>query len=156
MTVRLAQTKDIPRIHALLRQVEEVHHRIRPDLFRDGGSKYTDGELAAILADDSRPILAAVDGDDRLVGYAFCILQQQMGSTVMTDVKTLYIDDLCVDEALRGQHIGRTLYDAAVQYAKDHGCYNLTLNVWAGNDSAKRFYESCGLRPLKYGMETIL
>ena len=99
---------------------------------------------------------AYVDGDDRLVGYAFCILQQQKGSTVMTDVKTLYIDDLCVDEALRGQHIGRTLYDAAVQYAKDHGCYNLTLNVWAGNDSAKRFYESCGLRPLKYGMETIL
>lgn len=156
MTIRRALPKDMPRIHELLRQVEEVHHRIRPDLFKAGGSKYTDAELAAILADDSRPVLAAVDEADRLLGYAFCILQRQAGSTMLADVKTLYIDDLCVDESLRGQRIGRALYDAAVQYARRLGCYNLTLNVWAGNDSAKRFYESCGLRPLKYGMETIL
>ena len=156
MTVRLAQTRDIPRIHALLRQVEEVHHRIRPDLFRDGGSKYTDGELAAILADGSRPILAAVDGDDRLVGYAFCILQQQKGSTVMTDVKTLYIDDLCVDEAQRGRHVGNALYRHVLGFAKESGCYNLTLNVWACNEAAKGFYEHCGLKPQKIGMETIL
>lgn len=156
MTIRRAEIKDMPRIHALLAQVEEVHHRIRPDLFKGGGRKYTDEELAGILADDNRPILAAVDENDRLLGYAFCIFQQYVDNNIMTDVKTLYIDDLCVDETLRGQHIGRALYDTAVQYARDHGCYNLTLNVWAGNDTAHRFYESCGLKPLKYGMETIL
>ena len=156
MTIRRAAAKDMPRIQELLWQVELVHHAIRPDLFKNGGRKYTDEELAAILADDTRPVLAAVDENDRLLGYAFCMLEECRGSNIMNDRKTLYIDDLCVDETLRGQHIGRTLYDAAVQYAKDHGCYNLTLNVWAGNDSAKRFYESCGLRPLKYGMETIL
>ena len=156
MTIRRASLKDMPRIHELLAQVEEVHHRIRPDLFKGGGRKYTDEELAVILVDDNRPILAAVDENDRLLGYAFCIFQQKIGDNIMTDVKTLYIDDLCVDETLRGQHIGRALYDAAVQYAKNLGCYNLTLNVWASNDTAHRFYESCGLRPLKYGMEVIL
>lgn len=156
MTIRRASLKDMPRIHELLAQVEEVHHRIRPDLFKGGGRKYTDEELAGILVDDNRPILAAVDENDRLLGYAFCIFQQKIGDNIMTDVKTLYIDDLCVDETLRGQHIGRALYDAAVQYAKNLGCYNLTLNVWASNDTAHRFYESCGLRPLKYGMEVIL
>ncbi|WP_294496655.1 GNAT family N-acetyltransferase [uncultured Gemmiger sp.] len=156
MTIRRASLKDMPRIHELLAQVEEVHHRIRPDLFKGGGRKYTDEELAGILVDDTRPILAAVDENDRLLGYAFCIFQQKIGDNIMTDVKTLYIDDLCVDETLRGQHIGRALYDAAVQYAKNLGCYNLTLNVWASNDTAHRFYESCGLRPLKYGMEVIL
>ena len=42
----------------------------RPDLFKNGGRKYTDEELAAILADDTRPVLAAVDENDRLLGYA--------------------------------------------------------------------------------------
>ena len=156
MTVRRAERKDTPRIQQLLWQVEQVHHRIRPDLFRDGGRKYTDAQLADILADDARPVLAAVDENDRLLGYAFCMLEECRGSNIMNDRKTLYIDDLCVDETLRGQHIGRALYDAAVAYAKAHGCYNLTLNVWACNESARKFYERCGLVPQKYGMETIL
>ena len=156
MTIRRATEKDMPRIHELLSQVEEVHHKIRPDLFKAGGRKYTDEELARIIADDNRPILVAVDENDALLGYAFCQFQQYQGNNIMTDIKTLYIDDLCVDETLRGRHIGRALYDAAVAYAKAHGCYNLTLNVWAGNETARRFYESCGLKPLKYGMEVVL
>ena len=156
MKVRMAQEKDIERIHSLLAQVAMVHHKGRPDLFKAGKSKYTDEELKVLLRDTSRPILAAVDENDCMQGYAFCIFQQYKDHNIMTDIKTLYIDDLCVDETLRGMHIGRALYDAAVQYAREHGCYNLTLNVWVGNDTAHRFYESCGLKPLKYGMETIL
>ena len=74
----------------------------------------------------------------------------------LTDILTLYIDDLCVDEAARGHGVGRALYEHAKAFAKDSGCYNLTLNVWAGNDSAHRFYEAMGMKPQKYGMETIL
>ena len=74
----------------------------------------------------------------------------------LTDIKTLYIDDLCVDETLRGKHIGKNLYEAVLIYAKEHDCYNVTLNVWACNTSAMRFYEACGLKPQKVGMEVIL
>lgn len=156
MKIRRAETGDMPRIDELLMQVELVHHKARPDLFKNGGRKYTDEELAAIIADDKRPILVAVDENNRLLGYAFCIFQQYLNNTIMTDIKTLYIDDLCVDEACRGQHIGRALYEAVLAYAREHGCYNVTLNVWSGNDNAQRFYESCGLKPQKIGMEVIL
>lgn len=156
MKIRRAETCDMPRIDELLMQVELVHHKARPDLFKNGGRKYTDEELAAIIADDKRPILVAVDENNRLLGYAFCIFQQYLNNTIMTDIKTLYIDDLCVDEACRGQHIGRALYEAVLAYAREHGCYNVTLNVWSGNDNAQRFYESCGLKPQKIGMEVIL
>ena len=139
MTVRRAERKDTPRIQQLLWQVEQVHHRIRPDLFRDGGRKYTDAQLADILADDARPVLAAVDENDRLLGYAFC--------------KFVEYRDLCVDETLRGQHIGRALFEAVRDYARAHGCRDLTLNVWTGNDAARRFYESCGFRPRKVCMD---
>ena len=156
MKVRMAQEKDIARIHSLLAQVAMVHHKDRPDLFKPGKSKYTDEELKALLQDSNRPILAAVDDNDCMQGYAFCIFRQYKDHNIMTDIKTLYIDDLCVDETMRGKHIGRLLYNAALDYAREHGCYNLTLNVWSCNESAMKFYESCGLKPQKVGMEVIL
>lgn len=156
MNIRRATEKDIPGLNRLLEQVLMVHHVGRPDLFKSGAKKYTDEELKEILVDDSRPIFVGVDESEEVMGYAFCIFQQHIGSHILTDIKTLYIDDLCVDETLRGQHIGRQLYDYVVQFAKESGCYNVTLNVWSCNESAMHFYEKCGLKPQKIGMEVIL
>ena len=156
MNIRRATERDIPGLNRLLEQVLMVHHVGRPDLFKSGAKKYTDEELNEILVDDSRPIFVGVDESEEVMGYAFCIFQQHIGSHILTDIKTLYIDDLCVDETLRGQHVGRQLYDYVVQFAKDSGCYNVTLNVWSCNESAMHFYEKCGLKPQKIGMEVIL
>ena len=156
MTIRRAERKDIGRIGELLIQVNNVHHRGRPDLFRYGVRKYTDEELVSILADPATPVLVATDEHDTVAGYAFCIFQQHRDSHILTDVKTLYIDDLCVDETLRGNHIGQELYRAVVDFARRQGCYNVTLNVWSCNASAMAFYEKCGLKPQKVGMEVIL
>ena len=153
--IRRAMEKDIPRLGELLCQVDLVHHRGRPDIFKIG-RKYSDAELSVLLRDEGRPILVAVDEEDRVLGYCFCIYQEHKDNAVLTDVKTLYIDDLCVDETLRGRHIGRALYEAAASLAKESGCYNLTLNVWSCNPDALRFYEACGLVPQKIGMEKIL
>ncbi|MBQ9086116.1 MAG: GNAT family N-acetyltransferase [Clostridia bacterium] len=155
MTVRRAEIKDIPRMMDLLSQVDLVHHRGRPDLFRIG-TKYSQEELETLLSDENRPILAATDENDVMQGYCFCIYQQHLNDPILTDIKTLYIDDLCVDENQRGKKIGKRLYEAALELAKDTGCYNVTLNVWSCNESAMRFYESCGLTPQKVGMEKIL
>ena len=144
------------RIDALLMQVERIHHEGRPDLFRVGRKKYTDEELRKLIHDDSRPILVAVDEKDGVMGYAFCIFQQYQNHNIMTDIKTLYIDDLCVDEAIRGRHIGKALYGSVLELAREQGCYNVTLNVWSCNESAMKFYEACGLKPQKVGMEAIL
>ncbi|MBQ5601722.1 MAG: GNAT family N-acetyltransferase [Clostridia bacterium] len=153
--IRRAKEKDISKIGDLLSQVDLVHHNGRPDIFKIG-RKYSDDELETLIKDESRPILVSVDENDDVMGYCFCIFQQHIDNSVLTDIKTLYIDDLCVDEKLRGKHIGKELYEAAVKLAKDNDCYNLTLNVWSCNESAMRFYESCGLTPQKVGMEVIL
>ena len=156
MEIRRAVKEDIEGLHRLLLQVEMIHHIGRPDLFKAGARKYTDEELEAILKDDSRPVFAAIGEDGEVLGYAFCVFQQKIGDNILTDVKTLYIDDLCVDENARGQHIGKSLYEYVLSFARESGCYNVTLNVWACNESARKFYEKCGLKPQKYGMETIL
>ena len=156
MSIRRAEEKDMNGINNLLCQVLMVHHNGRPDLFKPNAKKYTDEELKAIIKDDARPIFVATDDSDRVLGYAFCVFQQHLNNNILTDIKTLYIDDLCVDETLRGHHIGRELYDYVLNFAKESGCYNLTLNVWSCNTTAQKFYEKCGLTPQKIGMEQIL
>ena len=153
--IRFATEKDIPKIGDLLRQVCLVHHNGRPDIF-NAGRKYSDEDLRDLLTDPTRPILVAVDEADAVQGYCFCIYQQHKDDALLTDVKTLYIDDLCVDETLRGQHVGRTLYKAALSLARENGCYNVTLNVWSCNPNAMRFYERMGMVPQKIYMEKIL
>ena len=155
MKIRRAEEKDIPQMLELLRQVNLVHHIGRPDLFKKA-TKYTGDELKTILNDKNRPIFGAVDDNDIMVGYAFCVHQQHIGSNLLTDVKTLYIDDICVDENTRGQHVGKTIYDYVISWAKENGYYNVTLNVWNCNEGAMKFYEALGMKPYKVGMEQIL
>ena len=156
MTIRNARESDIPRLGELLCQVLGVHHTGRPDIFKAAARKYTDEELAHILRDENTPVFVAEDETKGVLGYAFCIFMQNKDHNILTDIKTLYIDDLCVDENVRGGGIGRALYEHVLAFAKEAGCYNITLNVWACNESAMRFYERLGLLPQKTYMETIL
>lgn len=153
MDIRFANTTDIPGMIELLKQVGEVHHQIRPDLFRAGAQKYSVSDLTELLKDKSRPIFVAVE-EEKLLGYCFCILEEVKDNPVLRDVKSLYIDDLCVDENIRGKHVGSRLYEHVCNYAKSIGCSSVTLNVWCGNDSAMKFYESRGMKPRKIYMET--
>ena len=153
MDIRFANTTDIPCMIELLKQVGEVHRQIRPDLFRAGAQKYSVSDLTELLKDKSRPIFVAVE-DEKLLGYCFCILEEVKDNPVLRDVKSLYIDDLCVDENIRGKHVGSRLYEHVCNYAKSIGCSSVTLNVWCGNDSAMKFYESRGMKPRKIYMET--
>lgn len=159
MLIRRAQQKDMPGICSLLEQVLMVHHNGRPDLFKANTRKYTDEELKTIIADDERPIFVAVDEqapEGEVLGYAFCVIERYEGHNTMTDRMTLYVDDICVDEGARGQHVGTALYNHVIDYARTEGFYNVTLNVWSCNPGAQAFYEAMGMRPYRIGMETIL
>ena len=152
MDIRLATNQDIPGMLALLRQVGQVHHEIRPDIFCSGAQKYDETALLELLKDPSRPIFVAMEG--RFVaGYCFCVHKDYNDTGVFTNRKELYIDDLCVDENRRGRGIAGALYRHVTEYAKGYGCQFITLNVWCGNDGAMGFYENQGLRPRSIMME---
>ena len=154
MGIRFAEPRDIPAMIALLRQVGQVHHRIRPDIFRAGAQKYDEASLAQLLTDPTRPIFVADAGG--VVGYCFCILKETAHHPVLEDERSLYIDDLCIDENCRGRHVGQALYRHACAFAREQGCRTVTLNVWCGNDSAMAFYEKMGLKPRNITMEQVL
>ena len=152
--IRKAEKRDLPGIIALLHQVNMVHHVLRPDLFKPHTTKYDEQELEALLADDTKPIFVFDNGD--ILGHAFCMVTEVKGDKLLEDIKTLYIDDICVDEKARGQHVGRALYEYVRDYAKSIGCNNITLNVWEGNNPALNFYRNMGMKVQKTTMEVIL
>lgn len=154
--IRRAKEKDIPRILELLVQVNMVHHRGRPDLFRGPATKFSKEELQELLRDPERPVFVWANEEDEADGYALCLMRETKSDPILVRHRTLHIDDLCVDETLRGRHIGQALYRHVLDYAKEAGCYNVTLNVWECNPGARRFYENCGMKPQKTCMETIL
>ena len=156
MKIRQAEMTDIPRLLALLLQVHAVHSEGRPDIFRRGGRKYEKEDLAVILATPQTPVFVAEDEESGVVGYAFCLLEEVKDNASLCDRKSLYIDDICVDEAARGKHVGKALYEHVRSFAQARGIYHITLNVWCLNTGAMAFYEKCGMKPLKIVMEDIL
>ena len=152
--IRKANKEDIKRIIELLHQVNMVHHVIRPDLFKPYTTKYNEQELETMLKDDSKPIFVFDDG--KVLGYAFCQVSEVRNHQLLEDIKTLYIDDICVDENARGKHVGKALYEYVRDYAKSIGCNNITLNVWEGNEPALHFYRNMGMQVQKTTMEIIL
>lgn len=152
--IRKAEKRDVGRIIELLHQVNMVHHVIRPDLFKPYTTKYDEQALEVLLSDGNKPIFVFDDGV--VQGYAFCQVTEVKDDQLLQDIKTLYIDDICVDETARGKHVGKALYDYVHDYALSIGCYNITLNVWEGNEPAICFYRNMGMQVQKTTMETIL
>ena len=154
--IRKAIKEDIPRLRELLLQVDSIHHEGRPDLFKDGVSKYTLEQLEDILEYDDVVVFVCEDDSGEVIGHAFCVDKTVRESEVLTDVRTLYIDDICIDEKSRGQGIGREMYRHIKEYAQAEDYYRITLNVYSLNPDAVSFYEAMGFKPFKIGMEEIL
>ena len=155
VTVRFAEERDVPAVMELLRQVNRVHAEGRPDLFKTE-TKYTEDELREIFRNEETPVFVCENGKGRVVGHGFCVLQRPENTRLLRNVLTLYIDDICVDEAARGQGAGRAIYGHILAFARQKGCYNVTLNVWSCNPGAMEFYKKLGLTPYKVGMEQVL
>lgn len=153
--VRRAVGKDIPSLMELLKQVNKVHYDGRPDLFKLE-TKYSPDELSKIIADNDTPVFVCEGEGGKVLGHGFCVMQRPENTRLLTDILTLYIDDICVDESARGMHVGEAIYEHIIEYACSKGCYNVTLNVWSCNPDAMKFYEKMGLVPYKVGMEKIL
>ena len=156
MTIRLAQPKDIPSLLGLLEQILSVHHQARPDIFKGSGGKYSPQELEKIMVQDKTPIFVYENEVGQILGHLFVTIKEVSDNPVLHPIKTLFIEDLCVDQVARGQKIGDQLYQFAVNYAREIGCYNLTLNVWNDNEGALRFYQRQGMKPQETVMETII
>lgn len=156
MIIRKARMEDRLGIERLLKEVNNLRQKLRPDIFIENAIKYNEEKFNALISNGATPIFVAVDEDGNVLGHLFCQVRDHADVAVYKDFKTLFIDDLCVAESAHRQGIGKSLFDFALKYARQNGCYDVTLNVWSGNDSALAFYEKMGMFPKETQMEYIL
>ena len=156
MEIRRAEERDIKDIMRLLVQVNDVHAEGRPDIFVRGMTKYDEEGLCRIISNPDTPVFVASDEDGNMAGYCFCIVEDHSAYVNLKPIKTLYIDDLCIDEKMRGKHVGQRIFEYVKAYATKNGFYNLTLNVWTCNPGAKAFYEAMGMKEMKTVMEKVV
>ena len=152
--IRLATTNDIPRLLELLHQVNMVHYERRPDIFKPHTTKYNAEQLQDLLTQPDKAIF--VYEDESVQGYAFVQMEDVHDDILLQDMRTLYIDDICVDEQARGKHVGKQLFEHVRAYAEKLGCGAITLNVWEGNDAAMAFYRKLGMSVRKTCMEMMI
>ena len=153
--IRKANINDLNSIKNLLEEILYVHHKLRPDIFKEKGQKFSDDELLSFLKDDNN-LIFVYEIDGKVVGHLFLDIKIYNETGATHPYKTLFIEDLSIDEDYRRQGIGKSLMNFAFDYAKTIGAGNVKLHVWEGNTSAIKFYESLGMKPQKHVFEYLL
>ena len=130
VTIRSAEKKDNKTILILLDEVNEIHEKARPDIFKRG-QKYHEKDIED-------------EEENTVLGYAILKEEKQKEDELMKERRFLYMDDLCVDSKTRGKGVGTKLLRAAENLARSLSYPSITLRVWSFNKSAIAFYQREG------------
>lgn len=146
MEIRDMECKDYPEIDKLMKELHELHVKGRPDLYTELEHPYSREEYERLVKNkDTITILSEEEG--RVTGLCIGTLREKSG---MVKMKTLYMEDLIVDQNFRGKGTASKLYMEMVERGKKAGAKRLDLMVWEFNSGARKFYEQQGMRPQRY------
>ena len=152
-TIRPVTPADYDDVIAMLTEIAAMHHHGRPDIFYNGGSKYTHEKLAALTAEENSDIFVADTADITCAGYLFCQIRDIEAHGVSRPCRVLWIDDLFVKREARRGGVASALVAHGREFAKKKRCDRVELNVWAFNEAAIAFYEKNGMKIQRHIME---
>ena len=152
LTIRRAVMDDRIKIMPLQKEIADLHHARRPDLFRTEARYYGEDEFFAMLTNPDRRIFIA-EADGNIAGYVFAIVKHIRNHPTYVDFDTFYIDDLCIAERYRRHGIASALFERCITQAREAGCRNIELGVYCFNKDAIAFYEAMGMKPVMQRME---
>lgn len=151
MGIRITNINDFETVYKLLGQIFKLHLYRRPDIYRDG-VVITEKRYKEMIENPNDVILLWIE-DDKVVGLCHMIKREFIGVPILKDGVQAFIEDFVVDSEHRVKGIGRKLFDAAKQQAKEWNANSLELNVWEVNKEAEYFYEKMGLKVKSRRME---
>lgn len=143
-TIRVATPADVPEMHAMIRELAEYERALdlvvasesdlREALFGDGNGTGGAPALHAHVA----------EFDGALVGMALWFLSY----STWTGTHGIYVEDLFVRPAARGQGAGRALLRTLAGICVERGYRRMAWSVLDWNESALGFYRSLGAKPM--------
>ena len=150
--LQLATASQRDAVNRLACQIHDQHVSYRPDLFEHCPERYS--EESFLVGIRNRNIYVAML-EDQVVGYVLLTTHPRQGAGLVT-VKVMEIVEFCVDEALRGHGIGKTMMADIRALAKAFRCDTLRLTVYPQNDEAVGFYQKCGFQIHTIAMDSPL
>lgn len=154
-TIRAAVLSDREKIRPLQKEIADLHHIGRPDLFKTEARYFTDESFAERLAAQDHYVFVAESAGE-VIGYAFANIIKYRGHSTYIDFDSFYIDDICVLEKYQRHGVGEALFMRCLKIAKTEKCHNIDLGVFAFNKDAITFYERMGMRERMRRMELVL
>lgn len=155
MAVRFAEEGDLARVNELRRQVNELHVKGKPDVFKPGFSEELRDYVYAVFADENKKI-AVAERDGVICGFAVLNHIVKPENPFMFERNFLDIDEFGVDEACRRAGVATELVAFIRDWAKARGYKRLELNMWEFNQGALAFYEAAGFATYRRYMEMYL
>lgn len=130
VTIRRAHTADAPDVERLYRQLVpgDPAVRVLPE------------RIDQVAADPASLLLVA-ERSGRLAGSAFVTVCLD---TMYGDRPYLVIENVVVEETVRGAGVGRRLLEAVDRVAVEAGASKVMLLSSAARTEAHRFFETCG------------
>ena len=138
--VRKATLNDLPTISILYREQFREMARLIPDYIKEG-EQSTDFIEDTIKSEKS-DVLVYDNGS--VVGFILVQEKTRPDFSFMIPGKFCYIMDIIVTENSRGNGFGTALMNAAKDWAKEHDCGFINLDVLVNNPQAIKLYEKLG------------
>jgi diamine N-acetyltransferase len=146
--IRPATRADLEDLISLNGLVQDIHARIRPDLFRSDWSRAELREFwRARLTSSPGEIAIAVLGD-RTVGYIWFRIEDRPRTPFKKPHRRLDVDQICVDDAGRRKGVGSRLLEHAEAEAERMGIGEIVIHSWAANLPAQSFFRSNNYHPM--------
>ncbi|MBQ9928603.1 MAG: GNAT family N-acetyltransferase [Lachnospiraceae bacterium] len=150
--VRFAEEKDLERVNELRAQVNDVHVKGRPDIFKPGFCQELKDVVYEMCNDENKNIIVA-ERDGTVCGMVCVEYIIKPESPYNLERKFYHIVEVAVDEAFRRQGVAREMFEFIKKDAKERGFTRIELDVWGFNESAQEFYESVGFKTFRRFME---
>lgn len=151
--VRYAKSEELESVNNIRRQVNEVHVKGRPDIFREDGWQFIEPFVYTRFDEETSGIIVAAI-EDEIVGFAVVQYIERPESAYNKERKYFHIEEFGVDKKHRRKGIATAMIDFIKEDAKNRGFKTIELDMWEFNDGALAFYESAGLKTYRRYMES--
>lgn len=142
LNIRIATFADVPAILHIYAEALDNHKVLSADeaqkIFIKQG-KYPDYHVFI------------AEYDNKAVGTFALLIMENMAHM---GTPSAVVEDVGVLPGLQGQGIGKKMMEYALQYAKEKGCYKISLSSNLRREQAHQFYESLGFK--KHGFSFLM
>ena len=152
MEIRFAEKEDLAAVNRLRKQVNDIHVKGRPEIFKDGFRDELRDYIYEIFYDPQKKIVVC-DNDGEICGFAVLNHVVRPENPFMYERNFLDIDELGVDEECRRHGIATEIIEFIGEFARSEGFDRIELNMWEFNSDALAFYEAAGFRTYRRYME---